>query len=109
MGSEKDLWLRKEPICLAEMTSGPTYTVNFPWASEITGTPTCAIYKDEGSTDLSSTYLSGSISTSGGALTLPQLVSLTYGTYILVLYASPNGQPDAWLLQIDVRRKNRRM
>ena len=105
----RDLWIRPNDIWLVEMALGPTYTIKFSWATSITGTPSVAIYKDENTTDTAGTYMpDGSVSVSGNAMTMKQLKALTYGTYVLVILASPNGMPDAWKWQINVAKKHTR-
>lgn len=111
MSSEQDLWLLPREIFLVEGAAvTPMYTITFAWATSISGTPTVAIYKDGSSTDSADTYMpAGSHAKSGNTLTMKALAVLTPGTYVLVIYAAPDGMADAWKWQINVAKKHTRL
>lgn len=104
MTKSKDMWLEESPIYLVE-GAAPAITVTFPWASTITGTPTNEIYKDGSSTDSASTYLTGSVTTSGNSTTCKTFQSLVPGKYVLVINAVVDGVTDTWKCGIVVQKQ----
>ena len=104
MSKSKDIWLEESPIHLVEGAT-PTYTITFPWASAVTGTPTLEVYKDGSSTDSSATYMTGSVTVSGNTLTWKAFQALVPGKYVLVINATVDGVLDVWKLGIDVHKQ----
>ena len=67
------------------------FVCTFSWLAGFTGTPTCAIYKEDTSSDLAATYLSGSVSVSGNAVTSKIVSGLVSGQrYVLVISGVPS-------------------
>jgi len=105
MSKSNDLWLEESPIWLVEGAT-PKYTITFPWASAVSGTPTVAVFKDGSSTDTAGTYMpSGSVATAGATLTWKALAALVPGKYVIVTTATVDGVLDIWKCMINVTKK----
>ena len=90
---------RRLPMQYQGPSSAIPYTLQCAWATAITGTPTVTAYK--GTTDVSSTVLSGSNTISGNALTLKTLGSLTGGEeYVISVVMTVDGVTDTWWLPV---------
>jgi len=90
---------RRLPMQYQGPSSAIPYTLQCAWATAITGTPTVTAYK--GTSDVSSTVLSGSNSISGNALTLKTLGSLTGGEeYVISVVMTVDGVTDTWWLPV---------
>lgn len=90
---------RRLPTQYQGPSSSIPYTLQCAWATAITGTPTVTAYK--GTSDVSSTVLSGSNTISGNALTLKTLGSLTGGEdYVISVVMTVDGVTDSWWLPV---------
>jgi hypothetical protein len=80
-------------------SSAIPYTLQFSWATTVTSVTSVTAYK--GGSDVSSTVLSGSNSTSGNTLTTKTVGSLTGGEeYVLEIVATVDGIKDTWWLPV---------
>lgn len=77
---EDEPWVVESPQALV-VGEGPIFTITYPWASSLSSAG-CNIYKD--GTDVTSTNMTGSTSTSGNVQTLKTLQSLVKGRYVLL-------------------------
>jgi hypothetical protein len=80
-------------------SSSVPYTLNFPWATAVDSVTSVTAYK--GTTDVSTTVLSGSNTIAGKYLTLKALGSLTGGEkYVVEIVATIDGVKDTWWLPV---------
>ena len=99
--AENKVWILESPISLASGAE-PVYTVVFDGATTC-ASPTAKIF--QGSTDKTSTNMSGSATASGNVVTLPKVVNLVGGlTYVIVLTVTVDSIVTVKKAQLEVQK-----